>query len=287
MKQASGFAPGKLILTGEHSVVYGYHAIAMAVNLGVWIHLEEHNGGSYCNTSNKLISEAIGSLLPQKGIKVSIETDLPIGRGMGSSASLSIALIRALAKWEGRESQFEEEFEKGLQLETFFHGNPSGLDHTVSSLGKTLLYQKGTTHPKISELPNCDLSLVIVDSGTAGNTAQMVQNVRENYEKNAVFIKKMGDCTLKIKEELSKSQINLQTLGNLFSENQILLQKIGVSTLAIDSIIGKAIDFGSLGAKISGSGGGGIIMCLHQNPQVLAEKMIHAGYEAFSIHPYS
>jgi mevalonate kinase len=287
MKQVSGFAPGKLILTGEHSVVYGYHAIAMAVNLGVWVHLEEHNGDSYCDTSNELISEAIGSLLPQKGIKVSIETDLPLGRGMGSSASLSIALIRALAKWEGRESQFEEEFEKGLQLETFFHGNPSGLDHTVSSLGKTLLYQKATPHPKIRELQICDLSLVIIDSGTAGNTAQMVQNVRENYGENKVFIEKMGDCTLKIKEELSKPQINLQTLGDLFSENQILLQKIGVSTLAIESIIDKALDFGSLGAKISGSGGGGIIMCLHQNPQFLVEKMIHVGYKAFSIHPYS
>ena len=287
MKRSSGFAPGKLILSGEHSVVYGHYAIAMAVDRGVWVHLEETEGKSYVDTSNPLISEAIGSLLPPTGIKVSIETGLPLGRGMGSSAALSIALIRALATWEGRRSQFAEEFEKGLQLETFFHGNPSGLDHTVSSLGKTLLYQKATPRPKCTELPACDLSLVIVDSSTAGNTAQMVQNVQADYEQNKVFIEKMGACTLQIRDEISKPEINLQKLGALFSENQGLLQEIGVSTPTIDRIIEHAVKLGALGAKLSGSGGGGIVMCLSLNPENLIEEMIQFGYKAFSIHPFN
>ena len=287
MKRSSGFAPGKLILSGEHSVVYGHYAIAMAVDRGVWVHLEETEGTSYVDTSNSLISEAIGSLLPPIGIKVSIETGLPLGRGMGSSAALSIALIRALATWEGRSSQFAEEFEKGLRLETFFHGNPSGLDHTVSSLGKTLLYQKATPRPECTELPDCDLSLVIVDSGTAGNTAQMVQNVRDDYEQNKVFLKKMGACTIQIRDEISKPEINLPELGALFSENQGLLQEIGVSTPTIDRIIEHAVKLGALGAKLSGSGGGGIVMCLSLNPKNLIEEMIQFGYKAFSIHPFN
>ena len=286
IKNVSAFAPGKLILAGEHSVVYGYQAIAMAVNLGVYVGLEEISGASYCEGADQLISEAVDSLLPSEGIKMSFQTALPLGRGMGSSAALSVALVRALAKWEDRVSDFEEEFKKGMQLETFFHGNPSGLDHTVSSLGQTLMYKKAIPRPDIMQLPPFDLRLVIIDSGSAGNTAEMVQKVKDNYAKNKDSLAKMGIITLKIKKVLAEKQTDILKLGNLFLENQALLQQIGVSTESIDNIIDIAMKKGALGAKLSGSGGGGIVMILTKNPERMLEDMKQFGYKGFIVSPY-
>ena len=286
-RKVSAFAPGKLIVTGEHSVVYGYQAIAMAVDLGVWVELEEIGGESVVENGDTLISSAIKTLLPPRGIKMSFRSNLPIGRGMGSSAALSIAFIRALARWENRESTFEEEFQKGLQLETFFHGNPSGLDHTVSSRGQTLIYTKSSQGPKTEPLPSFGLSLVIVDSGSAGNTAQMVQIVKDNYKRNQVFLKQLGAITLRIKEQLVQATLDERKLGTLFVENHQLLQKIGVSTPALNHIVAEALARGALGAKLSGSGGGGIVMILTKNPQRMLEEMNQLGYKGFIVRPYS
>ncbi len=285
-KKISAFAPGKLILSGEHSVVYGHYAIAMAVNRGVWVTLEEVEGKSYCENGDSLINKAISSFLPPIGIKMSFQTDLPLGRGMGSSAALSISLVRALAKWNNRQSDLKEEFEQGLKLETFFHGNPSGLDHTVSSLGKTLLYRKTSSIPKITPMTSFSLSLVIIDSGSTGNTAEMVQKVSTNYSQNKHFIEQMGTITLQIKDLLMQDVLNEEQLGELFIENQMLLKKIGVSTQNIDVIIKQAMKLGALGAKLSGSGGGGIVMILAKNPQQILEKMKQLGYKGFIIRPY-
>ena len=110
---AAGFAPGKLILSGEHAVVHGHLAIALAVDRGTTVRLEARDGPTHIATStisDARLDRAIAAMLPAAGLAVHIATDLPVGRGMGSSAALSIALVRARAALEGRVASAEECF---------------------------------------------------------------------------------------------------------------------------------------------------------------------------------
>ena len=130
----SAFAPGKLILMGEHAVVYGHRAVAMAVNRGTTVRLESCAGPTrYLGEAfaDPRIDAALGAVLPAQGLGVRLETTLPIGRGMGSSAALAVALARARCALEGRPPTFEALDTDAFQVESIFHGKPSGIDHTV------------------------------------------------------------------------------------------------------------------------------------------------------------
>ena len=120
----TSFAPGKVILSGEHSVVYGHPAIAMAINLGVSITLRDSSGRSRCNQSkiDHRLWDAMLEVVPEEGVEVELESNLPIGKGMGSSAALSIALIRAIAKRE--QNSLEQELELDIVLRGTFTEHP-------------------------------------------------------------------------------------------------------------------------------------------------------------------
>ena len=119
---ATAFAPGKVILSGEHSVVYGHSAITMAVNLGVTATVERFHGPSHLLTfpDDTLLWNAIQEVIPKNGFRVSFESTLPFGKGMGSSAALSVALIRAYNTEVSKNITLEEELHLGLQMEQHF-----------------------------------------------------------------------------------------------------------------------------------------------------------------------
>ena len=248
-----GFAPGKFILSGEHAVVYGHRAVAAAVSRGTTVTLRARPGPSGIEQSalvDPRLWPALATLVPAEGIGVSIASDLPVGAGMGSSAALAVALVRALAAWEGREATFAECHERAFAVERVFHGTPSGIDHTVSAMGGVVRYRKREP-PEALLLPR-PVHLVVANTGTPGDTAAMVAGVRA---RNPVAkLRRIGA----VAEMVAARLVRGEDVGPLFSENHRLLRGIAVSTPALDAMCAAMEAAGATGAKLAGAGGGGV-----------------------------
>lgn len=248
-----GYAPGKLILVGEHAVVYGHRAIALAVSRGTTVEIRERSGPSGIESSlirDDRLWPALTTLIPEFGIGVTITSDLPVGCGMGSSAALAVATVRALAAREGREAGFEEIYERAFAVERIFHGTPSGIDHAVSALGGAVLYRKGEA-PERLDLPT-PLRLVVANTGAPGNTLEMVAGVRARNPR--ADLRRIGALV----EMTAAHLLRGDDVGPLLTENHRLLRAIGVSTPALDEVCLAMRSAGASGAKLAGAGGGGV-----------------------------
>lgn len=271
-----GRAPGKLILLGEHAVVYGHRAIATAVSLGTTVRLRPRPGPTGVapgSLEDPRMREALALALPPTGLEVEIESDLPIGRGMGSSAAFTIALLRARAALAGRVPDFEELYREGFALERGFHGNPSGLDHTVSALGGALLYRRGETPVRLDMPP---LRLVVLDSGSAGNTAELVAAVAARRPGVDASLAALGALVERALPVLGDAA----ALGALMNEAHEHLRAIGVSTPRLDALVALARAHGATGAKLAGAGGGGVVVALCPEPAALLSAARAAGISA-------
>lgn len=134
---ASGTGRGKLLLCGEHAVVYGHPAIAFAVDRRTTVTLTERPGPTeICSVhADERLLAALAGVVEPEGLRVEVSTDLPVGRGMGSSAALAVALVRARAALAGEAPDPDEVYERAMPIERAFHGNPSGVDVAVSARG--------------------------------------------------------------------------------------------------------------------------------------------------------
>ena len=283
---ATAFAPGKVILSGEHSVVYGQAAITMALNLGVTAHVERIDGPTKLLTfpNDTLLWNAVQEVIPNNGFSISLQSTLPFGKGMGSSAALSIALIRAYHQEIGSTITLEKELMLGLRMERHFHGTPSGIDHTTSAMGTGIYFKKG---PPIQIQPVSlpQLQMVILYSGTTGSTKDMVNLVRQTHLQNAQLINDIGRCTEEILNAIHQNDPH--TLGHLFNTNHSLLRDLGISTPNLEDIRNHALKNGALGVKISGSGGGGILLALVEDPTPIEQSFVELGIQTFLVHPYN
>ena len=281
------FAPGKVILTGEHAVVYGFPAIAMPISLGVTISIEYADGPSFCPQAHldRRLWTAMRTLIPEDGYKISIHSSLPLGRGMGSSAALSVALVRAMAKLKQRQITLEEECTAAMRMEKVFHGNPSGLDHTVSALGESIYFHKTSVGIKWSPLAVPDLKFLVIDSGTAGSTAEMVAKVaRHSHEQSTTnILKEIGATTVSIHNSLKYGDI--EETSRLCLHNHTLLRDLGVSTPVLDLLVEESMNMGAWGAKLSGSGGGGIVLTFGPDLEKYKLRFAQLGYESYILSP--
>ena len=272
------FGAGKAILFGEHAVVYGHPAIALAVDRGTTVRLWDRPGptaADEASISDARLQEALHTVLPADGIGVGIDSDLPTGRGMGSSAALAVALVRARATRQGRTLDFATCHAEGFAVERVFHGTPSGVDHAVSALGGGVRYRKGPDGPAIEPLRLPPLQLVVLDSGSSGNTAELVAGVRR---------RRPGVDEGRLLAEPFEGGGDL---GPLLDENHTLLQQIGVSTPRLDALVELARGAGALGAKLSGAGGGGVVIALVDDASPVLSAARTAGIAAFEVgvHP--
>lgn len=276
-----GVSHSKIILIGEHSVVYGYPAIAIPLkNITVKCRIEKSKNEFMYNEKDTLSTAVYTALKylkkPKEKIKYIIDSEIPTKRGMGSSAAVSIAAIRAIFEYfnEKLEDKLLEELVN--EAEIVAHSKPSGLD------AKTCLSDKAVKFERNIGFSNIDLDLnaylIIADTGIYGNTKEAVQKVADLGEKAKPMLEILGKLALEIEKYIN--QKNIIEIGKRLSLAHEELKKLGVSIEKSDMLVEEALKNEAVGAKMSGGGLGGCIIALvqdYENAEVIAEKLKEKG----------
>jgi mevalonate kinase len=279
-KVGTGIAHGKIILLGEHSVVYGRPALAAGLPNGAraraWITTETSTlsvkpwGVTVKPDRERSLSEAFAKLLEVAqvsfGVCIEAELEIPGGSGLGSSAALGVAVLRALDSLRGIERDEASSLECSLAWERVFHGNPSGVDNAMAIAGGLAQYVRGEGIERVRARK--PLTLVVGDSGEPCSTKITVDNVARQHEKNRERMEKHFDAIAVIvrNARLALEAGDMPALGQLFDMNQSLLAGMLVSTATLEEMIGAARNAGALGAKLTGGGGGGCMIALAADP---------------------
>ena len=298
-------APGKIILFGEHFVVYGVKAILCAINKRISVTAEkisedkiliESSVGNLVSVPNRPINEIDFALRPfyyladtmiqkyneKSGIKVTIDSDIPLGVGLGSSSACCVAGAAAISGIFTKNSK-EEILQMAIDAEKTIFPNTSGADCTVCIYGGLIQYDKQNGHSKIQSEPN--FHLVIVNSKIEHSTKEVVSNVKEFKEKNEEkFSSICNEETNLIEDVLICLKNNdLKGIGKDMIKNQEYLETIGVSNEKLRNMIELATKF-SFGAKLTGAGGGGCIFALtdKNNMGKTIQQLTENNYECFS-----
>lgn len=279
-------------------MVYGHAAISLAIDRGTEAMARRRPGPSGLERSEVLdhdgqirpfpadprLAPALATVLPAEGVGLTLRSNLPIGRGMGSSAALAIATLRALSDLDASILDHETCISKGFLVERVFHGNPSGLDHTVSSRGGAIRYRRGPDGLSLRPLCLSALRLVVLDSGAPGDTAVMVAGVASRRPQVDPTLSRIGALVERVCDMLESPRApDLTALGEALTENHALLRDIGVSTPDLDRLVGLALDAGAHGAKLAGAGGGGVVIALVSDPEPVIRAATSAGVSAFSV----
>lgn len=288
-RAVTGRASGKVILLGEHVVVHGQPAIVAGLDRGVSVEIAPDSPVAH---DDPRVSEALrlaARLLDvsPEGLGLRIDGDLPIGMGLGSSAALAVAMLRALARGAGRELSLEEIAAHAHEIEKLFHGTPSGVDSTAAAHGGLLWFEAGPP-PRHERLHVRDgLPLVVVLSRTAHATSTTVGSLRVRAaaapEVYRPVFAAVGELVRAARQALEHGE--RKRLGELMTMNHGLLRACGVSTPELDAIVEAALTAGACGAKLTGAGGGGAVIALPSGPaEPLAAALAEAGYDCFAVH---
>jgi mevalonate kinase len=289
MGEGSGY--GKVILFGEHFVVYGIPAIASALGLNTTAVIEDSaetvvddktlNKIFYPGKADPVIQvlDLITDRLNLRGLnyKATLFSTIPFSSGMGSSAALSVALIKAFNDHYNLELTDEEVNSTAYECEKLFHGNPSGIDNSVSTYGG-LLWFKRSTPPVFERLKMLEpVEIVVGNTGIVHDTGEVVAGVAERREKNPSeywdYFKEYEGVVLRAREVITAGDVG--ELGDLMNRNHALLQKIEVSCPELDGLCEAALDAGAYGAKLTGAGKGGCMLALTPGRE-LQEKVASA-----------
>lgn len=276
-------APAKIIISGEHSVVYGEPALVTSLDKRLTLYLWETKTKQEITSFKKdsLVFYGMAKAQEILGKKVSnlnlkIKSEIPVSRGLGSSAALSVALAAGLSFLLTKKKDKKLINQIAYEIEKKQHGKPSGCDNSIATYGGTIIFQKGEIKPiKI----NSKFNFLLVDSGRAvESTREMVENVSEKLKTQSVKrknIKEIGEITLKIIETLKAN--TLKNLKPLISENERLLEELGVVGKRAKEIVRGLEKIGGAG-KICGAGGlkkgSGMILGFHQDPKILKSWLL-------------
>ena len=298
-------APGKIILFGEHFVVHGTHAVVCAINKRVSVTSETNDTAAISIESSLgkaaipitedvdtvekkfrpfffIAKEVISDHNFKNGINIKIESDIPIGAGLGSSSACCVAGAASISNLFSK-PDISQILDMSIDAERTIFPKTSGADCTVSALGGIIEYQK-ESDPKSIKTEH-DFDFVVVNSQKMHNTDAVVSRVNQFKEKNEDAFSEL--C----KEEdnlISKAVDSLQTfdldiIGKCMSQNQIFLERIGVSNNVLLDIV-KSIEKETFGAKLTGAGDGGCVIALtEKSKKDYVVKNMSQKYETFPV----
>ncbi|RLN80511.1 hypothetical protein BBJ28_00010102 [Nothophytophthora sp. Chile5] len=286
-------APGKLLLLGEHAVVYGCPVVA-AVLSDLRIKAEIVRGSLLCFMVLYPSNESTDDRVGRGGLSVEVSTsNLPIGAGLGSSAALSVALSGAFAELSGSPRKHELDYINAYAYaaEVILHGSPSGADNTVSCFGGTLVFQK-LPKPSFRRI-SCELNdfrFLLVNTRVPRSTKVQVGNVRKKYDTDRAKVQQQFDSIQQIVEEfvtLSEQKLlSEEVLAREIGKNQEILNSLGVGHPQIDEVERKCKQFGGA-TKLTGAGGGGCTISIlprsmsDGDMQTLVGELEAKGFDCF------
>ncbi|HXX65951.1 MAG TPA: mevalonate kinase [Polyangiaceae bacterium] len=301
MMSGVGYACGKVILLGEHAVVYGIPAIAVGIDRGARaravalesepsrLHVQGWNINVRENDDQHDLARAFRALLdsartssPSLGPHaVDVDADLPPGGGLGCSAAMGVAIARALEPRLGQAAIQD----RAMAWERIFHGNPSGVDAAVATRGGCVLFRRGSGLEPVRA--RGALHLCVGNTGMASSTKSMVEAVARLRARKPETVEEAfeGVRVLVNAARAALEAGDRAALGRLMDLNQSLLGALFVSTPEIERLCALARDAGALGAKLTGAGGGGSVVALVPT-QSVAEAVLRswndAGFQGFS-----
>ncbi|MEM3696782.1 MAG: mevalonate kinase [Candidatus Bathyarchaeia archaeon] len=307
-------APAKVILFGEHFVVYGEPAMVIAIDKRAYVKAENRNDKRlYIRSSNLNLAayfegetfkieegdpkEARIKFEPVKlavekvlekygaitGLNIEINSTVPVAAGLGSSAAVVAAVTIAVSKLLNVNISKEEIFRITYEAEKIVHGTPSGIDPAIATFGGALLFQVDTGFKPLEV--KMDIPLVIGDTGIERSTRVQIDKVRELKEKYPQIMESLTwaarQIVMRALEALREK--DLETLGELMNINHALLYGVGVSDESLEWLINAARKAGALGAKLTGAGGGGCMIALARNEKLeeVSEAIRRAGGTPF------
>ncbi len=289
-------APGKVILFGEHFVVKGTRSIVTAIPLRVKVTITTTDNQSKIKFKSPIagvdawidttsleygdkrlapIARLLEYLKLRKGYEivphtVIVDSKLPVGAGLGSSASLSVAYALAYTAFYGSPLSRDELLEVSFEAEKVAHGKPSGIDNTIAVYGGSLVYRKGSTPVKVDLKLPPEYLLIVADTGVPRVTREVVHHVlsvAESTWKASSHIYRAADIIIdEALEALFKGDPH--KLGVLMNINQGLLNAMGASSRIIEEIVFSMRSSGAIGAKLTGAGWGGAVIGLVHKDRV-------------------
>jgi len=293
-------APGKVILFGEHAVVYGQPAIAVPVtevqasatvepappgsgltlvapDLGTGFPLAAAPQDEPLAAAARLTLTHLSA--PEPDATLTVRSTIPIASGLGSGTAVSTALIRALAGFLGRPVGTADVSALVFEVEKIHHGTPSGVDNTVVVYEQPVYFVRGRPVERLTV--GAPFTLVIGDTGIRSSTRRVVEQVRRAWQRSPAhydaLFDQIGDTANQARRAIEAGRIDL--LGRLMDDNHEFLIELGVSSPELDELVETARLCGAMGAKLSGAGQGGNMVALVEDDCVeeVTEEMREAG----------
>jgi len=299
MGTGDGF--GKTILFGEHFVVHGLPAIvaALAHQMKVVVTQKKHLPHTLIDKTKKFpgvplltwklchasLERMLNQLTITAPLQITLQGDLPIPHGgIGSSAALCVAFARALSNEFGLRLTNEQINALAFIGESEIHGTPSGIDNTAATYGGMFRFERGDRTPiEIGPIEIEPIEIVLIESGKSTNTKTVIDAVKAFQEDNRELVASIFNDYQKLVDHAFQAlqDYDLSRVGTLMNENHRLLQKLTVSCDELDTIVQMARDAGALGAKLTGTGRGGLVVALTPGAQrqaAVAQALDNAGY---------
>jgi len=302
---AMGVGYGKVILLGEHAVVYGRHAIAAPVPMAIKALVEDCDDGIHLiiprwgveyqlaatADERRSFEKPAGVVLDKLGLsdrsmRIEVFPEIPRSMGLGGSAAMAVAIVRALDRHFKLGLSDEEVNRLAFESEKVAHGSPSGLDNTIARYGKPVVFRPGD--PPLVEPLNIrrPIPAVIGMTGLEGLTAKTVGRVRAAWSKERKLYERIFDQidALSLRGIEAIQDHNIAALGELMNVCHGLLNALQVSSPQLEQLVDIARGSGALGAKLTGGGGGGsIIAVCDGDTDAVVSAIRSAGFQAVPV----